>query len=80
MSRTVIGQKHEVDSWLYHLEDVNGVLKLQEHIVVGPVALAILTYSKKTRNGNLLQVSGPLFAFPRISMAASWLTYFFPWR
>ncbi len=46
MSRTVIEQKHEVDSWMYHLEDVNGILKLQDHVVVGPVAFAILTIFK----------------------------------
>jgi hypothetical protein len=49
MSRTVIEQKHEVNSWKYHLEDVKGVLKLQDHVFVGPVAFAILTIFKEDK-------------------------------
>ena len=43
---------------MHHLEDVNGILKLEDHIVVCPVALAILTVFKEYQERRLITCEG----------------------
>jgi hypothetical protein len=46
MTGAMIKQEDEVEQWVHYLKDVNGILKLKDHVVVGQVSFTVLSVFK----------------------------------
>jgi hypothetical protein len=57
MARTMIEQKEKVVCWMHQVEGINDILKLDNHIVVCPVAFGVFCHTQKRQEMETCPVS-----------------------